>query len=425
MLRQSVTFEWCMVDEAQWRHLPAADVLASQSQRWLTGSERWLATHLLRWVTIVAMSLLPVGGALFSPDQQIRLRSHMAIQATLQLEEQAWQGTDGAAMQRLIDPQVKPDLQTAWRTPWGNASQPTSFGASLLTVAPVGDLVQVKLLVTRPTQEWWRSFPYRETRFYRQSSQGWVRTTATSELWGSMRSLETPHLRFEFAAHDAAAVLPIMERMEVVYLQAHQWLDLPEPVTTPKVTFAVVPETVREWGPVGERQLVTSPALTKVPAGLSDADYLAHVLASRFSYQVINQALADTESRNAYYWRPLLWAVSGWLRSELLNQRSPWHQQAENVFRQRLPERLPLQLAAATQSGEGQPSSREEFMWRYMIAESVVAYVMQTQGKEQLSAFVQTMAESRTWTGFVEQFFQQSVAEFEDGWNHFLREHYR
>jgi hypothetical protein len=176
---------------------------------------------------------------------------------------------------------------------------------------------------------------------------------------------------------------------------------------------------------VGERQLVTSPALTKVPAGLSDADYLAHVLASRFSYQVINQALADTESRNAYYWRPLLWAVSGWLRSELLNQRSPWHQQAENVFRQRLPERLPLQLAAATQSGEGQPSSREEFMWRYMIAESVVAYVMQTQGKEQLSAFVQTMAESRTWTGFVEQFFQQSVAEFEDGWNHFLREHYR
>jgi hypothetical protein len=414
-----------MVDEAHWHYLPAADVLAVQSQRWLVSSERWLATHLLRWVTVSAVSVSLVAGTAFSPTLQTRLRTHTAIQATLQLEKQAWQGADSTAVQRLIDSQVKPNLHNVWRTPREHTSQPIDFGATLLTVAPLGELVQVKLLVTRPTEEWWRSYPYRETRFYRQSNQGWVRTTPTSELWGTTRSLETPHLRFEFSAHDAAAVLPIMERMEVAYLQAHEWLDLPAPANTPKVTFAVVPETVREWGPVGERQLVSSPALTKVPAGLSDADYLAHVLASRFSYQVINQALTGTEYRNSYHWRPLLWAVSGWLRTELLTQRSPWHQQAEDIFRQRLPERLPLQLMAASESAEGQPASREEFMWRYMIAESVVAYVMHTQGKEQFPAFVQAMAESRAWTSFIEQFFHQSVEEFEKGWNQFLSEHYR
>jgi hypothetical protein len=287
------------------------------------------------------------------------------------------------------------------------------------------DLMLVKLLVTEPAAEWWRVVPYREMRFYRQTEEGWVRTLPASDYWGEARTLDTPHLRFEFYDRDAAMVVSIANRLELVYMDLYDRFQLSPPATATKLTLAVVTDVVRTGSSYGDRLRFTTPMLTKVPQGLTDGEHLAHQIVSRFTSRVLNQTLTETGRINSYGWQNMFRALRGWVRTELLAQRSPWHLQAERVFSALRQDYARLRLTDINDSYASVLPTREQDMWEYMVAESVVAYAINAYGWERLPAFVQALGEFGYWSVLIPHVFGVSVEDFEDGWNRYLAEHYQ
>jgi hypothetical protein len=294
----------------------------------------------------------------------------------------------------------------------------------LLDVKPAAGMIVITMLVDAPVFGRWRSSPYRELRFYRQYEQDWVRTLPTDDFWGREMTLETPHLRITFSERDANTVLAILDQLELVYVQLHGLLRMELPAPEDKLTFRIVPELVRGWGSYGSQQRLTSPILAKVPDGMTSADYLAHTMVGRFTNLLINQIVVEQDGAYTYSWRTLLWALDGWLRKELLARRSPWHYQAEETFRKHQHEILPLRLVDVVEQYINDPFDQQTMMRQYMIAESALAYAINTFGRERLPALLVGLHHHGSWSGLIRGVFGVAPEEFERGWNQFVEEHY-
>jgi hypothetical protein len=57
-----------------------------------------------------------------------------------------------------------------------------------------------------------------ETRFYRHTPKGWLRTDPLPEFWGDLQSLDTANLRFVFRSKDRAAVEQLAPGAEALYV---------------------------------------------------------------------------------------------------------------------------------------------------------------------------------------------------------------
>jgi hypothetical protein len=436
MAQRSINFEWSVVeDEEVWRNLPAVTAptapgyerqggrLSAQLNRSAT-DHRQLVRGL--WMTLMcAVCLLAMTGTTFAPTDQGWEVAQTEVKAVLKLEESAWQANDEDLYNTLLDDQVAGDWRRDWRMAWGiEPAERRDLGIAVTRLEPFEDLVRVEMNVNQPYPEWWRLVPYREQRFYRPTETGWVRTLPTAAYWGQLRALETPHLRFEFYERDAGLMIALANRLELVYLQLYRLFGLEPPLNEGKLTLAVLPEPVRTGSSYGGRLRFTSPTLARVPQGLSDADHLAHQIVSRFTSRVLNQVLTESGRTNSYSWQNMFRAVRGWLRTDVLAQRSPWHQQAELVFR-RLRQDYPyLHLVDVTDPYRSELPSREQDMWEYMVAESIVSYAVDTYGQEKLTTFVQGLGEYNYWSALLPRTFGVPVAEFEAGWNRYLDQTY-
>lgn len=436
MTQRTISFEWRVVEnEEAWRALPPPNAVLtpSHAQRAFGSSARAARHHVegrllgrhIRMALILCVGLFTVTSATFVPAQQREVWAHNEVRAALQEEELAWKRNDEASYQELIDPLVHSQWQREWRIPWNiDPAARQEMGLIAADVEAWADLVRVKTLFTQPFPADWRSVPYRENRFYQQTATGWVRTLPTSAYWGEVRSLETLHLRFEFYEPDAATIIPLASRLERVYLTLYDLFDLTPPMDEPKLTLAVVPEPVRAGSAYDGRLRFTSPLLARVPQGLSDADHLAHQMVSRFTARVLNETLIVTGYSNIDGWQNLLRALRGWLRTVVLEDRSPWHQQAEAAFRTLRQAYPDLRLADINDPYPVPVSNREAEMWQYMVAESVVAYAVERYGWERLPAFVRGLGEYSYWNGLIPRTFGVSVEEFEAGWQQYLAEEY-
>lgn len=420
MPRQNIVYEWSVIDDAEWQPLRQEGPLAFLHRHAAGLTEPQVGLPLLR-AFVLMMAALALTSAAFSPPTERRPWGYEAVASVLQLEAQAWAARDDDLLSTLIDVQTPARMQDDWRLGWNSdAALDAPYRTQLLSVEPVGNLLEVQVRVEQRTAQWWLSSPHRETRFYRQMPHGWVRSLPDASHWGVMRAVETPHLRFEFYDHDMPTVIAIADRIEMGYVRVHQWLGVSPPVFEDKLVFAVVPELVRGWGGYGNRHHLTSPALAKVPLELSDSDYLVQQIMNRVVSRALNLLFSDTERTNAYQWRTMMWALSGWLRTELAGRRSPWHEQAEALFVARTVPQLPLSLAAIESRYPAWRIDQEGMMLDYMAAESVVAYVIETYGPEYLPQMVVGFQEYGSWIGFVPDLFDQSVDEFEAGWNRYL-----
>ncbi len=69
-------------------------------------------------------------------------------------------------------------------------------------------------VVTQPQPD---GQPYRQTRFYRETDQGWLRTPPVAELWGPPRRLETAYFVWDYRQKDAAVVAKAAPKLDALY----------------------------------------------------------------------------------------------------------------------------------------------------------------------------------------------------------------
>ena len=141
-------------------------------------------------------------------------------------------------------------------------------------------------------------------------------------------------------------VASIATRLDGIYAALHESLGLDPPSSTEKLTTVIAPYAVNSRGVYGDRIEVSSPLLSQIPEGLSNADYLVHRLTSRYLYQAVaRSANQDFLESSSHRWRMMRRGLRSWLQTELVGQRWPWDQEAQDLLRR------DTQLAGTTALG--------------------------------------------------------------------------
>jgi hypothetical protein len=427
MLRQPTSMDWSLVEEAEWERLRPVETGSAERTAHANphaNPDGWILAHAAHGVTLLLAALV-LTGATFAHAPPSSSWAYETILPTLQLEVEAWAAHDRDLLDRTIDGNVSPRFQDEWRVGWEtDDGRPPVYRVHVLDVAPEGELIRVQLRVDQSDPRWWLSNPHRETRFYRQTAAGWLRTVPPTQFWGKQRVIETSNMRFEFYDYDFDTVIDVVDNVELAYVRAYAWLGVPLPPTTDKVTVAIMPDLVRGWGAFGNRLLLTSSTVTDVPATLSDADYLTQQIVARMASRTLNRLFESYERTNTYQWRTMIWALNGWWRSELTGQRSPWHQQAEARFRRYLPTAYPLRLRDISANYPSWRVDQEMMMVEYMRAESLVAYLMQRYGRERLRDLVEGFNDYGSWATILSTLYETTPAAFEADWNRYLAHRY-
>jgi hypothetical protein len=112
------------------------------------------------------------------------------------------------------------------------------------------------------------------------------------------------------------------------------------------------------------------------------------------------------------------------LRSQVLGERSPWQHEAERFFGRTDRSQRLLRFTDIDDRYTSLGPPREAYLWEYMAAESLVAYIAQTYGWERVAALFGEFAYSSYWSKAIPNVFGQSVTELEAGWNRYLDETY-
>ena len=185
-------------------------------------------------------------------------------------------------------------------------SRPPSGAVHSLTLLDKTAIVQ---LVTEPTAE---QPAFRQTRFYRQTPAGWLRTVPDATVWGEPRQLESSYFRFHFRQNDASLVAEVAPQIDALYAELQHNLGL-----APSLEKAVIEVSVAE--PTGVmpfprsargRLVVPSPAVYRAPVDLSEQEILAQSLALPLISDELERAVAV--HRIPPHWQPLLRGLGLW-----------------------------------------------------------------------------------------------------------------
>ena len=421
MAQKRITFEWVLEENKIdfWRTAEA-----DASALGLTRAEQRIVMPILRGLALLLVVITAASGAGMTPGERERREAQKGISFTLTLENEAWKRQDRGLYESLIDPQLNNQWVEEWQDYWraGGEIEPT-FKVTLLHVRQADGFMQASVLTEQPAFEWWQTNPYREERFYRRVDQRWLRTVPPAALWGESRQLQTAHLRFVYYERDAATVEAIAQKLDAAFVGMYHTLGLPNAPTEQQV-IAIVPQPIGRWSSTVPQFEVTSPLLAQIPAGQSDEEYLAYEIMGWFTYRVMRDAAPNMTVRYLYRWPILVWGLRGWLRDDLLDQPSPWHDDAIEVLRDAAPTFLPIKLSTITDLRANVRPSREEVILRYISAESFMRYVVDTYGRQRLSDLMVALVRFSSWEDIIPPVYGLSVAEFEAGWNaHLIKEY--
>jgi hypothetical protein len=415
--QQRIAFEWLIEDDrpGSWLENWVSEIAPASG---LSEGERFFVNGLIRGLSLLVVVFCAAAAAALTPEERERQAAQTGIEFALRQEQQAWRLRDRAFYETLIDPNVERHWESEWRDYWRDEEDlDQDFRANLLDVRETHGVMQALVVTEQPTVEWWQTSPVREQRFYRRQGQNWLRTIPPPEFWGERQSLKTAHLRFVFYEQDAASVAAAAATLEQAYLEMYQLLGLDVPPTAEPLTVSVVPRPVGRWAPSPYELEVTSPLLSRVPEGQTDAEFLAYDIMGWFTYRALRDATPGTASRYLYRWPILVWGLRGWLRNDLLAQPSPWQDDALAAFRARREEFLPLGLVDVTElRGQGRPS-RDEVIARYLAAESFIHYVVDTHGRDRLAELLAGLVRYGSVGDLIPELYGTSTERFVAEWN--------
>jgi hypothetical protein len=177
---------------------------------------------------------------------------------------------------------------------------------------------------------------YRQTRFYRQTAEGWQRTEPDAGLWGAPRRLESSYFIFHFRQNDAEVVAAVAPQIDALYSELQRNFGLTPDiclrpplrcgrvneklaieVTVERVTGAVF---ILRWP--REPLVVPSPALYLAPVELSDAAILAQAIALPLIEYMGERAIEVHTI--PFEWRPLLDGLHLWQLWDLEMPLAHW-----------------------------------------------------------------------------------------------------
>ena len=354
----------------------------------------------------------------------------------------------------------------------------THLDILLHTVELQGELATARI-VTRAA----RGIPaYRQTRFYRRTNGGWVRTAPDAALWGPARSLETPYFVYHFRQNDAQAVTAVASQVDTLYLTLRRNFGLPLSLDAEKlvidVSVTLPPGHVAAGFGAPTRFPVSSPAVYWAPVELTDAELLAQSIA----LPLLNYVLAHASEHHAIgkTWQPLLDGLYLWQVWDLDLPLAAWRADVAKWIYVDVPAigpgqpvvlpkryaalcgahklwlsspmqiHIPIgcteldgaawylrsfysgdQLTHLAQLAVPVPQSlvREPLPPAYHPGQTValatlIEYAVATYGRERLPALLAGLGQYESWDTLLPAVYGVSASEFEAGWQAYLVAHY-
>ncbi len=382
-----------------------------------------------RWRTIVrgalvvvVLTAIVVGYSAWREYQVGLTQIRADIQSTVDTEAWAWGNADEALVDSLMDSQAddgwardfRRDIERGLHYAGDDVQAPQAL---IENMELENDVALIEVLVTEPGVPW-TSTPYRETRFYRQAEERWLRTEPVAEFWGPKVTVETNHFRFGFRQRDAGVVETVAGSVDAVYASLRRGVGLGPAPAGETFTIEVLPRTdVTDWRFAGDTLTVPSPALLPVPEDRSKSDRLFQSITYPLVRRVLSEVLeeADVESQ----WLTLVDGVHHWLTWDRWALPSGWRYHAEEPVRRRIERGTPMSLGEIT-SSRGIGWNRSGRWGRLIAAETVVAYAMDTHGRDRLPALLQALSRHDTWNTLVPAVFDVPVDQLEAGWQAYL-----
>jgi hypothetical protein len=322
---------------------------------------------------------------------------------------------------------------------------------------------------------------YRQTRFFRHTSVGWLRTERDADLWGPERSLATPYFVYHFRQNDAPVVMTVASQMDALHTTLWRNFGLPIRPTPTKliievsVTHSAGQAASRLDG--SERFLVPAPAVYLAPVELTDAELLAQSLALPLTEHVLAQA--REYHAIGHHWQPLLDGLRLWQVWDLDLPLAVWREPIVQWLYVDLPSSIPGQsialperytalcaahrlwlvspmqlhipLLCAEREGEAWHSSpwadplrrldqnlvpvhpgdahwnsRHELNHpsQAVALATLIDYAVATYGRDRLPVLVAGLGQYESWATLIPAVYGVSPAEFEAGWQAYLAAHY-
>lgn len=419
------TLDWRVLDGDDWDEIdwvevaPEASIAADDEE---TGEGRY--GHVIRTLAVVLCLLVGLFAVQFwrtYRDGREHLRAD--IRVVMNEESWAWQRADAEGLRALLDPQADPGWRRRTLGSWerhrewaGDAARAPVVDVE--AIALHGDVAEVAVRVDEPGVPW-MSEPYRETRFYRRTGDRWVRTAPDAGNWGSARTLETDHFRFEFRQRDADTVAAVAAEIDVRYAELRRELGLDAPDDEVFVVEVVPRLEVIFWRFSDDRLTVPSPVLQPVPVEVNEADYLADTIARPLAQHVLNEYF--WEHWIDEQWVPLAHGVRYWLWRgvDTVDRPSGWRYAMHQRLRDTLSKRASLRLADL----DGR-TAWDDSIVRNLTASTVVEYGVTAYGRDRLAPLLDALDEHESWETLVPAVFGVSAAEFEAGWRDHLAAEY-
>jgi hypothetical protein len=299
---------------------------------------------------------------------------------------------------------------------------------------------------------------YRQTRFYRETPQGWLRTQPVPSLWGQPRSIETDHLIWRYRQRDEDDVLEVAEQIDELYVQLLSDYGLTRPAGDGKLSVEVQVDYLPGHVPMQERpaQTITvpSPAVYLVPSQYATADVLSQAVGLAFLYSMWDRASVEHGARQ---FSAHLGGIMLWQLKQMETTLSPTVSIAEGsllginrldeicavyaVWMVRpvsygipiycdaydsgpLADDMPapsLKYIALVNSSDGRQhlaSSvyRAHELTASVIINTVIDYAVSVYGRESLPAFVLALDDHDSWETLVPAVYGVSLEEFEEAW---------
>ena len=324
---------------------------------------------------------------------------------------------------------------------------------------------------------------YRETRFYREEPEGWLRTSPAPAFWGREQVLETAHFRIHYRQADARAVADASEQLDKIYVGLRKDLGLPDSHEMLSVEVAPVSLNALRFLQFEDNHLIVpSPLLLQAPADLADNAVLVQTVTPALVDQVWNDALYPATGDRQWYgirpeWSSMLRGMQIWQAYASRELPAHWYADTTNwlyrdapvirsgqraptfldlqtlcredsIWRYNVPSavslaslcidpdwRLHLKYMPAAPVALGQlvdfmdwettPSSALYGDWmRSIAASTVVDYFVYTYGREQLPLLVDGFRSHDSWEPLIPDLLGISAQEFETGWRAYLAEQY-
>jgi hypothetical protein len=335
------------------------------------------------------------------------------------------------------------DMSGMWIDPeapqlWKSSVYATSDSAGAGSVAPAAfiqdvdldsGLAMVRVRIDVPGTHG-RNGAYLETRFYRLTETGWLRTAPQEEFWGKENSAETAYFTFTYRQRDAAAVREVISNLDEQYVAMRAEFGLETAPTDERLRIVVLPMILPLTDPAlyhfqGDRLTLPSPLQLPAPEGLAGADILRASILEPLADHIPRQILSQNQVQ--CQWRALGRGVRLWARQQYRVVPSARQVEMESI----LHSWSDLGAIRLLSVAEGSPDC---YGFRYhesldtvadMVAKNVVSFAVLTYGSESLPSLLESMAQYDNWQELIPAAFGVPADEFETGWRAYFVNEYQ